>query len=46
VASLAFSVIPGNSRPKRAITGVFGILGGLCLRFALFYGGKRSVSGA
>jgi formate-dependent nitrite reductase membrane component NrfD len=46
VASLAVSLLPGG-RPKRWAGGALGVAGGLCLRFALFYAGKRSArSGA
>jgi formate-dependent nitrite reductase membrane component NrfD len=42
VAGLAVSLIPGNSRAKRLTRGVLGLTGGLCLRLAIFYAGKRS----
>jgi len=42
VAGLAVSAIPGNHRAKRIATGVLGLAGGVAVRFAIFYGGKRS----
>jgi formate-dependent nitrite reductase membrane component NrfD len=41
-SSLAVSLLPGRSRGKRIVSGTLGIFGGLCLRFAVFYGGKAS----
>ena len=40
--SLVVSLLPGRSRAKGIASGTLGILGGLCLRFAVFYGGKAS----
>jgi formate-dependent nitrite reductase membrane component NrfD len=42
LASLTVSLMPGDGRTKRRIAGVLGIAGGVCLRFAVFYAGKRS----
>jgi formate-dependent nitrite reductase membrane component NrfD len=41
-ASLVISLLPGKSRGKRALSGVLGILGGACVRFAIFEAGKAS----
>lgn len=46
VASLAVSALPFGGRRKRMIGGALGIAGGLCLRFAVFYAGKRSALAA
>jgi formate-dependent nitrite reductase membrane component NrfD len=43
ISGLAISVVPGNHRAKRVASGVVGLLAGACLRFAIFYAGKRSV---
>jgi formate-dependent nitrite reductase membrane component NrfD len=45
VAGLVVSAIPGNHRAKRLATGLLGLVGGAAIRFAIFYGGKRSVRG-
>jgi formate-dependent nitrite reductase membrane component NrfD len=42
IASLAISVLPFGGRRKRWLGGAIGIAGGVCLRFAVFYAGKRS----
>jgi len=42
VASLVVSVLPFGSRRQRLASGVLGTVGGACLRFAIFYAGKRS----
>jgi len=42
ITGLAVSLIPGNHRAKRVATGVLGLAGSLCVRFAIFYAGKRS----
>src|SRR5437763_15712032 len=42
VASLVVSVLPFAGRRKRFASGVLGVVGGACLRFAIFYAGKRS----
>lgn len=41
LASLAVSLLPGGRRTRWA-GGALGVAGGLCLRFAVFYAGKRS----
>ncbi len=41
-ASLVAAVLPGDSRARRVTAGVLGILGGVCLRYAVFHAGKRS----
>ncbi len=38
-ASLAVSLLPGQ---RRVLSGALGALGSVCLRFAIFYAGKRS----
>ncbi len=40
--SLALSLWPGESRTRRRIAGALGIVGGFCLRFAVFHAGKAS----
>jgi formate-dependent nitrite reductase membrane component NrfD len=40
--SLALSVWPDAGRARRRAAGVLGMLGGLCLRFAVFHAGKAS----
>jgi formate-dependent nitrite reductase membrane component NrfD len=42
LASLAVSLLPGAGKTSRRIAGALGIAGGVCLRFAVFYAGKRS----
>jgi formate-dependent nitrite reductase membrane component NrfD len=42
IGSLAVSFLPFGGRRKRWVSGALGIAGGLCLRFAVFYAGKRS----
>jgi formate-dependent nitrite reductase membrane component NrfD len=42
LASLAISLLPGNSRGRRIVAGVLGTVGGVCLRFAVVHGGKMS----
>ena len=42
VASIVVTLIPGKSRPKRAVTGVLGSLASLALRFGIFHAGKAS----
>jgi formate-dependent nitrite reductase membrane component NrfD len=46
LANLALSVLPFGGRRKRWIGGALGITGGLCVRFAVFYAGKRSARSA
>ncbi len=41
-ASLVVSLLPGRARAKRMISGTLGILGGACIRFAVFHAGKAS----
>ena len=41
-ASLVASVLPGQSRGKRRVSGILGIRGSLCLRFAVFDAGQVS----
>lgn len=41
-ASLLISLLPGSSRPKRALAGLLGTAGSLSLRFAVFHAGRRS----
>jgi formate-dependent nitrite reductase membrane component NrfD len=41
-ASLVASVLPGQSRRKRRLSGMLGVLGSLCLRFAVFHAGQVS----
>ncbi|MDP8928954.1 MAG: polysulfide reductase NrfD [Actinomycetota bacterium] len=41
-ASLFTSLLPGASRPKRALAGLLGTAGSLSLRFAVFHAGRRS----
>jgi formate dehydrogenase major subunit len=41
-ASLVASVLPGQSRGKRRLSGILGALGSLCLRFAVFQAGQVS----
>lgn len=42
VAGIFVSLLPGKSRKKRIISGVFGTAASLCLRFAVFQAGKAS----
>jgi formate-dependent nitrite reductase membrane component NrfD len=42
VASLVLTIMPGNSKMRRRIAGVCGILGGIAVRFAIFHAGKAS----
>jgi formate-dependent nitrite reductase membrane component NrfD len=42
IASAVLSFIPGESRPKRVIAGIFGSAASLCLRLGIFYAGKAS----
>jgi formate-dependent nitrite reductase membrane component NrfD len=42
VASAVMSLLPGKSRPKRVIAGILGSGASLCLRFGIFYAGKKS----
>jgi hypothetical protein len=42
IASLAVSVIPGTSCRKRRLAGLLGVMGGLCLRFAIHALGDAS----
>jgi formate-dependent nitrite reductase membrane component NrfD len=39
-ASLVVSLLPGRSRAKRAVAGVLGIFGSVCVRFAVTQAGK------
>ena len=40
--AMVLSLLPGDSRCKRAITGLLGLAGGACVRFGIFHAGKRS----
>jgi formate-dependent nitrite reductase membrane component NrfD len=40
--ALVLSLLPGDGRRKRAITGLLGLAGGACVRFGIFHAGKRS----
>jgi hypothetical protein len=40
--AMVLSLLPGDSRRKRAITGLLGLAGGACVRFGIFHAGKRS----
>jgi formate-dependent nitrite reductase membrane component NrfD len=42
IGSLVVSALPFGGRRKRFVGGILGIAGGLWLRFAVFYAGKRS----
>jgi formate-dependent nitrite reductase membrane component NrfD len=42
MASVVVSVAPGHSKKKRYAAGAFGVIGGVCVRFAYFFAGKRS----
>lgn len=41
-SALVMSLLPGEGRKKRMFTGALGLLGGACVRFGIFYAGKRS----
>jgi len=43
-ASLVLSLIPDKRRNTRRISGICGTLSSLCVRFAIFYGGKQSAA--
>jgi hypothetical protein len=42
VASAIVSLAPGHSRKKHVLAGLLGTAAGVCVRFAYFFGGKRS----
>jgi formate-dependent nitrite reductase membrane component NrfD len=42
VTGLALTLIPGSSRDRRMLSGVFGTAGSLALRFGVFHAGKAS----
>jgi formate-dependent nitrite reductase membrane component NrfD len=42
VSTLVLSLMPGSSTRRRRLSGVFGILGGLAVRMAVFHAGKNS----
>jgi formate-dependent nitrite reductase membrane component NrfD len=42
IASAVVSLVPGHSKKKRYTAGALGVAGGVCVRFAYFFAGKRS----
>lgn len=42
IASAVVSIAPGHSKKKRYTAGALGFAGGVCVRFAYFFAGKRS----
>ncbi|HWB86749.1 MAG TPA: NrfD/PsrC family molybdoenzyme membrane anchor subunit [Bryobacteraceae bacterium] len=45
-SSLVVSLLPGKGRKKRILSGVLGLLGSACVRFAVFHAGKASARAA
>jgi formate-dependent nitrite reductase membrane component NrfD len=40
--ALVLSLLPGQGKRKRYLTAALGLAGGACVRFSIFYAGKRS----